>query len=284
MKRFVEKCNAMSMIKAFDHILDDNALSLLYEVANANGHMGNLPASTASNTLDFPPIAADFYDKKRQFYTLSFFNIPNVTGSEEIPTAHGSLQQTSSSEIGRSHSDFTLDKQTFDFLVEHYECAYEGAFHVVAAGSALEDRGLNTAVVRNKVTKMASHTIEGLVYRSLWKGSCTGAYIQAHFQGSHGSLVGLYPGAVMFFFDHSLHLPNGTLKVHHFAYCRWFKKLPSTSKMQRDTKNTVEVWGENSERLDRYCILPVQRIYSQVCVDIRKNNVFVIPIIKKKYL
>lgn len=283
MKRFVEKCNAMSMIKAFDHILDDNALSLLYEVANANGHMGNLPASTASNTLDFPPIAADFYDKKRQFYTLSSFNIPNVTGSEEIPNAHGSLQ-TPPPEIGRSHSEFTLDKQTFEFLVEHYQCAYEGAFHVVAAGSALEDRGLNTAVVRNKVTKMASHTIEGLVYRSLWKGSCTGAYIQAHFQGSHGSLVGLYPGAVMFFFDHSLHLPNGTLKVHHFAYCRWFKKLPSTSKMQRDTKNTVEVWGKNYERLDRYCILPVQRIYSQVCVDIRKNNVFVIPIIKKKYL
>lgn len=107
----------MSMIKAFDHLLDDNALSLLYEIANANGHMGNLPASTASNTLDFPPIAADFYDKKRQFYSLSSFNIPNVTGSEEIPTAHGSLQQTSSSEIGRSHSDFTLESKHLTFLL-----------------------------------------------------------------------------------------------------------------------------------------------------------------------
>ncbi|CAO0791214.1 unnamed protein product [Mucor circinelloides] len=198
MKRSVEKCNAMSMIKAFGHILDDNALSLLYKTANANGHMGNLPASTAFNTLDFPPIAADFYDKKRPFYSLSSFSIPNVTGSEEIPTAHGALK-TSSSEIGRSHSEFILDKQTFDCLVEHYQCAYEGAFQVVAAGSALEGRGLNTAVVRNKVIKMALYAIEGLVYRSLWKGSCTGAYIQAHFQGSHGSLVGLYPGAEIFF-------------------------------------------------------------------------------------
>ena len=40
----------------------------------------------------------------------------------------------------------------------------------------------------------------------------------AHFQGTHDSLVELYLGALRFFSEHSLRLPNNALKVqHHFA-------------------------------------------------------------------
>ncbi|KAL7312194.1 hypothetical protein PS15m_007988 [Mucor circinelloides] len=97
----------------------------------------------------------------------------------------------------------------------------DSLFNVAAVGSAVEGRGSNTILFWNKVSKIASlYAVEGVVFRDISERSCcTSVCIQAHFQGTHDSLVGLYPdGALRFFSEHSLCLPNNALKVqHHFA-------------------------------------------------------------------
>ncbi|KAI8635862.1 hypothetical protein BD408DRAFT_125627 [Parasitella parasitica] len=123
-----------------------------------------------------------------------------------------------------------------------------------------------------------------MTYRSLLKGSSSGAYIQAYFQGSYGDEIGLYPGVVMFFFDHFLWLPNRQRKLHRFAFCKWFCGANGKPAIERHTHQTVEAWQHKFWKVDKHCILPIQRIHSQVAVDIKKNSVFVIPVDKKMYL
>ncbi|KAL7311099.1 hypothetical protein PS15m_012383 [Mucor circinelloides] len=287
MRRFVEKSNSMSFIKEFDHVLSQEQLNLLYATANSNGHMGNLPSTTASKSLDFPPIDAHYYQQKRDYYRLSSFEMPTVTGSEELPGMYIDDDGDVRSDDDKNHESTSLDAETFGFLVDHYTLVYDGVYNITSNGdfrSCLTERLENEVVVDNIVVKKASIEIEGLSYRSLWKGSKTGAGIQAHFQGSHGANVGLYPGVVSFYFDHYLELPDGRSKRHAFAYCKWFTRGSNSRAMETHTQNTIEVWRSSFENVDKNCILPVPRIYGQIAVDVKKPNAYVIPMIRKIYL
>ncbi|KAI8637807.1 hypothetical protein BD408DRAFT_39733 [Parasitella parasitica] len=204
MRKFVEKSNSMSMINEYGSVLQDEEQTLLFNIANANGHMGN---AVSTSSQDFIAIRPDHYANKRRFYELSSINIPLVTGSEDVPS-----ESLSASLLDEAIFSDKLDEVVFKFLVQHYEYAYQGvyAFSTSRSQSSLND----VAVVRNFVRKQASCDIDGMTYRSLLKGSSSGAYIQAYFQGSYGDEIGLYPGVVMFFFDHFLWLPNRQRKLH----------------------------------------------------------------------
>ncbi|KAL9539148.1 hypothetical protein MBANPS3_010439 [Mucor bainieri] len=146
MKKFVEKSNAMSAIKTFNPVLQsDDALALLHEVANANGHMGNLPSTDTESTLDFPTIKPDHYDKKRQFYHLSSMHLPNVTGAEYVPGFIAAPSYNSPKD-----KQLTRRKQ-FRFLIDHYKRAYKGVYSVVKIGNTTQVRHPNTIVVTNTV-------------------------------------------------------------------------------------------------------------------------------------
>ncbi|GAN10862.1 conserved hypothetical protein [Mucor ambiguus] len=296
---FVERSHSMSYIKQFESVLEKDQRDLLYKVGNSNGHMGNLSSNAAHHSMDYPNIDKSYYKKKRHYYRLSSCDIPLTTGSEVLPD-----QADDAIDDDKKRSS-SLDEQTFGFLLQHYRKVYGGIYTVVDysgnrgdgdSSSDSEDENVELAssssstqkeqiiVIGNVVIKKASCNIEGLMYRSLLKGSKTGSGIQAYFQGSYGAGVGLYPGVVLFYFDHYVDLPDkGSIK-HRFACCKWFARGPRSSAVQANTRNTVEVWKSSFEKPDRNCLLPVQRIYGQIAVDVKTPNAYVIPVIRKVYL
>lgn len=130
--------------------------------------------------------------------------------------------------------------------------------------------------------------MDGLEYRNLEsnkkKSSQTDVYVQVFFKGVYGDTFGLYPDGVLFFFDHYVLFSGGQRILHHFSFCRWFRKAPGTPKMVADSFQTVEVWSNTYEPIDQFCILPTAKIHSQAVVEVTEKGAVVIPISKKMYL
>ncbi|KAL9546071.1 hypothetical protein MBANPS3_006836 [Mucor bainieri] len=141
----------------------------------------------------------------------------------------------------------TLDDAQYNALLEHYRATYKDVSFIDDQRTSLDSSPDLPAKLycRNSVRKAASISMDGLEYRSLRSGnkgsSQTGAYVQASFKGECGEAVGLYPGVIMFFFDHYLFPSGGGRIIHHLCFCRWFQKAGGSPNMVDDTFHTVEV-------------------------------------------
>jgi len=123
-------------------------------------------------------------------------------------------------------------------------------------------------LLETKVTKYGRLRISAEYFGSiLSKRHIRSSYILAHFiDRNDDNEIDTYPGQVQFYFEHIIHLPNGSLK-HHLAYVKWYKSVRTTdvrfyfaNEDSDDFTNDPELWKKKFFTTSVDNIIPVHHI------------------------
>jgi hypothetical protein len=263
-------CFEITIAKTFNK--RKNANNFILELADGRNDITYLTADHANFLLTISGYSKESISKTvyptqpefNAFYQLSACNNGiRVTGSEPIP-----LYSTPKGETG------TFNKEHFKLLTLYYQqYAYEN----------------KTIRISSKCTIFTHIFMAGQRFNSAQTTSKGGPFISAFFGESVGDDDASFPGKVEYFFENKANV-DGVVKVHKFAFVSWYKNHGSSG--QRFKEGGLEFWREEHEPLDKYAILPLQRIYNHISVvhfessnssTIRKK-LLVIPLEKKMYL
>jgi hypothetical protein len=202
----------------------------------------------------------------KNFYRLSTFDyLEPVTGSEPVPLYEAPKGK-----------DTTMNLVHFQLLKEYYETF------------AYPDKASNITILP-QITRKEYISIAGQRYNSVRCSSAGGPYISAFFQERLIDSVASYPGKVEYFFENDL-IIDGKCVTHRFCFVRWFKSMGNVG--QKYEEAGLEFWRDESEALDKFAILPIQRIYNHVGAvhfisthrTATNKKVLIIPLEKKMYV
>ena len=181
-----------------------------------------------------------------------------VTGSEIYPGEF----------LPPMKENFMLSNILLNLLIEYYNCAYpEYNFSRPLLDSSISNNE-NYVAVTGKVTKYGRLRIGAEYFGSiLSKRHIRSSYILAHFiDRNDDNEIDTYPGQVQFYFEHIIHLPNGSLK-HHLAYVKWYKSVRTTdvrfyfaNEDSDDFTNDPELWKKEFFKTSVDNIIPVHHI------------------------
>jgi hypothetical protein len=163
--------------------------------------------------------------------------------------------------------NFMLSDSLLNLLIEYYNRAYpEYNFSRPLLDSSISNNE-NYVAVTGKVTKCGRLRIGAEYFGSiLSKRHIRSSYILAHFIDRHDNEIDTYPGQVQCYFEHTIHLPNGSLK-HHLAYVKWYKSVTTAdirflfaNEDSDDFTNDPELWRKESFKTSVDNIIPVHHI------------------------
>ena len=185
----------------------------------------------------------------------------------------------------------SLPEEVMEYLVKYYHDAYEKDF---AALSDIHLASSNAIPVFPKANIYGRLQLGSEIFGSTYsKRHIKSAKILSQF--INGDIKDIYPGLVQFYFEHTVHFPEGS-KIHALVYVRWYlppdKKIRFHCKIGQDDKLcNVELWTKKFYELSRDCIIPVHSILGRFVegsfsIGRRepKNYMSVIPINRKFHL
>ena len=190
--------------------------------------------------------------------------------------------------------DVNLPTEVLALLVEYYCNAYEYTFVTL---SNIHTSSEDSIVVLPKVNQFSRLRVGAEVFGSTHSPRyIKSANVIAQFVVDDNT-TDIYPGQVQFFFEHTIHLPEGPA-THSLAFVRWYDAADdrrSRFHCQIDNDNTkicnIELWKKDFFELSRDCIIPIHSILGRFIVGtmkIGKKNpkeyLSVIPINKKIHI
>jgi hypothetical protein len=202
----------------------------------------------------------------KEFYSLSAFNCPHpVAGCEPVPLYEAPKGQNTK-----------LDLPHFQLLKEYY--------NTYAYPNKTDD-----LTILPQINLKDYISIAGQRYNSVRSSSSGGPYISAFFRQRLVDLPASYPGKVEYFFENDLIIDGECIK-QMFCFVRWYVSMGNVGQKYED--GGLEFWKDESEALDKFAILPIQRIYNHVgavhfvATNQRTVNkkVLIIPLEKKMYV
>jgi hypothetical protein len=206
------------------------------------------------------------------FYRLSSYEFTSndgiVTGSEDLyinykdkPTDFEAMK------------NIKMNADHLPLLIEYYSICYPthyftSTFHLSHLSSN-SNASSECPIFVDSDIKISKLFQSDVLYSSRLARSMKGAYIQAFFKGPQVSdPVASYYGEIQYFFRHILTFDKKKIG-HTFAFVRWFRLF--CSNISGSGEKTIELC-KGYEEVNLHCILPVQRIYSQVTVACTKDN------------
>ena len=226
------------------------------------------------------------FDLKRYFEFLSMSK--NVkenagTGSEPFPGA-----------LLKPTKEANLLVDVLNLLVKYYQNAYDYSFVTL---SNIHNSSPESKVVFPKVNYFGRLRIGAKVISSTFSARNTrSANILSQFVLDDENTTDTYPGQVQFFFEHTIHLPEGET-THSLAFVRWYKAAEDRRtqfhcQVNKDLKIcNVELRKNDFYELSRDCIIPVHNILGRFVagkMKIGKKNpkeyLSVIPINRKIHI
>ncbi|PKY32170.1 hypothetical protein RhiirB3_450169 [Rhizophagus irregularis] len=233
-------------------------------------------------------LAHDDFDLLEYFEFLSMSkNVKEKAGigSEPFPGA-----------LLKPKKEANLPQDILKLLIEYYNSAYDNYFFI-----SLSDihNALPEAIgVLPKVTKFGRLRIGVEVIGSTFSARhIRSANVLSQFILDDNHTTDIYPGQVQFFFEHTIHLPEGS-KTHCLAFVRWYKKTENRKyrfhcQIDNDDLNicNIELWENEFYELSQDCIIPIHNILKRFVagkMTIGKKNpksyLSVIPINRKIHI
>ncbi|CAB4442105.1 unnamed protein product [Rhizophagus irregularis] len=155
-----------------------------------------------------------------------------------------------------------LPKEILDLLVEYYYNTYENKDFVALAN--IHVASPEAIPVLLKVNIYGRLRLGSEVFASSYsKRHITSAKILSQF--THGNTKDTYPGIVQFYFEHTLHLPEGS-KKHALAFVRWYRPANNHNtrfhcKINDEIEScNIELWKKEFFEYSRDCIILVHSI------------------------
>ncbi|PKC05929.1 hypothetical protein RhiirA5_420281 [Rhizophagus irregularis] len=155
-----------------------------------------------------------------------------------------------------------LPKEILDLLVEYYYNAYENKDFVALAN--IHVASPEAIPVLSKVNIYGRLRLGSEVFASSYsKRHITSAKILSQF--THGNTKDTYPRIVQFYFEHTLHLLEGS-KKHALAFVRWYRPANNHNtrfhcKINDEIEScNIELWKKEFFEHSRDCIIPVHSI------------------------
>ncbi|PKC61562.1 hypothetical protein RhiirA1_398323 [Rhizophagus irregularis] len=257
------------------------------EPANENQHLSEcLPYITHKEKVG--SLAHDDFDLLEYFEFLSMSkNVKEKAGigSEPFPGA-----------LLKPKKEANLPQDILKLLIEYYNSAYDNYFFI-----SLSDihNALPEAIgVLPKVTKFGRLRIGVEVIGSTFSARhIRSVNVLSQFILDDNHTTDIYPGQVQFFFEHTIHLPEGS-KTHCLAFVRWYKKTENRKyrfhcQIDNDDLNicNIELWENEFYELSQDCIIPIHNILKRFVagkMTIGKKNpksyLSVIPINRKIHI
>ena len=192
----------------------------------------------------------DGYDSIKMLDYSSSFDV-NITGSEPLPFV--TVPDLSNNRIAKR---VDMSPLHFKCLTDFYEDTYE----------------LDQPILVSKVIKKFSTIrLHGKVYNSAESRTQKGTNIQFLFLSQYGTAPEAWPGKILYFFKHEQKTGSntGVKTAHIFAFIRFYSSYGNNNSRKYET-NGLEVWNSQYAPLSRDCIVPIQRIFSQVAVAKKK--------------
>lgn len=252
MVNFLESIHSFSLVKKIgNNFLTPNQLRVLEE--------------TAFSTSKYNLVN---YQARIDFYNLSSYNFTSndgiVTGSEDLYLNYKDKQ----TDFEKKKSS-KMDIDHFRLLLEYYSICYPMySFTNTIHLSTISSSSNNSPLFVDDNIKISKTFQSDVLYSSRSAKSLKGAYVQAFFKGSQlTDSVASYYGEILYFFQHNLKLEKKNT-LHTFAFVRWFKLFSSNISLE---ENSLELC-KGYEDFNIHCILPVQRIYSQISVACTIDN------------
>jgi hypothetical protein len=165
-------------------------------------------------------------------------------------------------------SDVMMSDVVLDFLVEYYNNAHRYYFSRPILDSSLMMGSHDDYVaVTGKVTQYGRLRIGAEYFGSvLSKRHIRSSYILARFVDKRGNDIDTYPGQVQFYFEHTVHLPDGPIK-HYLAFVNWYKPVATanvrflfSNDNSDDFTNDPELWRKEFYNSSVDNIIPVHHI------------------------
>ncbi|PKY38938.1 hypothetical protein RhiirA4_452040 [Rhizophagus irregularis] len=154
-----------------------------------------------------------------------------------------------------------LPNEILDLLVEYYSNAYERDFVTL---SNIHIANTNAIPVLSKVNIYGRLQISSEVFGSSFsKRHIRSAKILSQF--THGNTKETYPRVVQFYFEHTIHLPEGS-KNHALAFVRWYRPANDHNtrfhcRINDEVEScNIELWKKEFFEYSRDCIIPIHSI------------------------
>ncbi|PKK60519.1 hypothetical protein RhiirC2_719040 [Rhizophagus irregularis] len=224
-----------------------------YSFERMNGLLGSLQSSNRNIEPELLKIVQNYsyldellsYSNENQHLSEC---LPYIAHKEKV----GSL----------AHDDFDL--------LEYFEFLSMSKNVKEKAGIGLSDihNALPEAIgVLPKVTKFGRLRIGVEVIGSTFSARhIRSANVLSQFILDNNHTTDIYPGQVQFFFEHTIHLSEGS-KTHCLAFVRWYKKTENRKyrfHCQIDNNDlnicNIKLWENEFYKLSRDCIIPIHNI------------------------
>jgi len=192
--------------------------------------------------------------------------------------------------------EVNLLSEVLKLLVEYYCNTYDEFSFVTL--SNIHNSSSESIVVLSKVNRFSRLRIGAEVTGS--KSSVRyirSSNVLSQFILDDDNTTDTYPGQVQFFFEHTIHLPDGP-KTHYLAFVRWYKPTGDRRSQFHCQINeddlsicNIEMWTKDFYELSRDCIIPIHNILGRFIAGnmrIGKKNpkeyLSVIPINRKIHI
>ncbi|PKB96112.1 hypothetical protein RhiirA5_385559, partial [Rhizophagus irregularis] len=268
---------------------DPNNSQLFFRHEVANSHLGIM-----MNLDWFQPFDNSQYSVGVIYGVIC--NLPRSERFKNVKEKAGIGSEPFPGALLKPKKEANLPQDILKLLIEYYNSAYDNYFFI-----SLSDihNALPEAIgVLPKVTKFGRLRIGVEVIGSTFSARhIRSVNVLSQFILDDNHTTDIYPGQVQFFFEHTIHLPEGS-KTHCLAFVRWYKKTENRKyrfhcQIDNDDLNicNIELWENEFYELSRDCIIPIHNILGRFVagkMTIGKKNpksyLSVIPINRKIHI